>query len=73
MNTPDSPITRKMRDQQGLETALNDGVEDALRRHVQAGVPVVVWRDGKVVELAPDVALAEHLRHKQATKSGTAA
>ena len=73
MNTPDSPITRKMRDQQGLEAALNDGVEDALRRHVQAGVPVVVWRDGKVVELPPDIALAEHLRHKQAKQTDAAA
>ena len=70
MNTHDSPITRKMRDQQGLEAALNDGLEDALRRHVQAGVPVVVWRDGKVVELAPEFALAEHLRHKQARQTG---
>ncbi len=34
--------------------ALHRGVRDALMRHVQAGVPVVEWRDGKSVWLSPD-------------------
>jgi len=73
VNRHDDPISRKLQGRAGLETALNDGVEAALRRHVQAGVPVVTWRDDKLVELPPDVALAEHLRHKQATRGGAAA
>ena len=72
MNRHDDPISRKLQDRAGLEAAVNAGIEAALRRHVAAGVPVVTWRDGKVVELAPEAALAEHLRHKQARQSDAA-
>lgn len=34
--------------------ALAQGVRDALLKHKQAGNPVVVWRDGKIVWLKPE-------------------
>ncbi|HEY8685219.1 MAG TPA: hypothetical protein VIO57_06400 [Chloroflexota bacterium] len=49
----DDPIHR-MRDIPRIQEALNQGVRDALRRHKQAGNPVAVWRDGKVVWIAPE-------------------
>jgi ABC-type hemin transport system ATPase subunit len=71
MSTHDDPLSKKLEDRPALEAALNQGVEAALRRHVQAGVPVVTWRDGSVVKLSPEVALAEHLYTKRAKQSGT--
>jgi hypothetical protein len=29
-------------------------VQDALRAHKRAGRPIVVWRDGRVVEIPPE-------------------
>ena len=34
--------------------ALNAGVREALIKHKQAGVPIAVWEDGKVVEIPAD-------------------
>ena len=30
------------------------GVQDALRRHRLLGLPIAVWRDGKVVWIPPE-------------------
>lgn len=40
------------------EMALKAAVEKAIRERARLGLPVFVWRDGKVVELG-----AEELRH----------
>ncbi|MFO7899986.1 MAG: hypothetical protein R6V58_13115, partial [Planctomycetota bacterium] len=37
-----------------VDAALRKGVRDALVRHVQAGAPVVEWRDGKCVWIGPE-------------------
>ena len=37
-----------------VDEALARGVREALVRHLQAGVPVVEWQDGKCVWLAPE-------------------
>lgn len=37
-----------------ITAALAAGVRQALVRHLQAGLPVVEWRDGKTVWLGPD-------------------
>jgi hypothetical protein len=36
-----------------IESALREGVRDALRRHKEAGLPVAAWRNGKVVWVPP--------------------
>jgi hypothetical protein len=35
------------------EIALKLAVDNALREHARAGLPVYVWRDGKVIEIPP--------------------
>jgi hypothetical protein len=37
-----------------ITQALAEGVREALKRHKQAGNPVVIWRDGKMVWLKPE-------------------
>jgi hypothetical protein len=37
-----------------VDEALGRGVREALVRHLQAGVPVVEWRDGRCVWLSLD-------------------
>jgi hypothetical protein len=37
-----------------ITQALAQGVHEALLKHKQAGNPVVVWRDGKMVWLKPE-------------------
>ncbi|MBI4685273.1 MAG: hypothetical protein HY755_08740 [Nitrospirae bacterium] len=39
--------------------ALAQGVRDALLKHKQAGNPIVIWRDGKIVWLSPEEILAD--------------
>jgi hypothetical protein len=41
-----------------ITEALTQGVREALVKHKQAGNPVVIWRDGKPVWLAPEEILA---------------
>jgi hypothetical protein len=37
-----------------IDAAINKGIAQALRRHKQAGVPIVVCRDGRIVHIPPD-------------------
>jgi len=37
-----------------IDAALERAVKEALRRHKKLGNPVVVWRDGRVVEIPPE-------------------
>jgi hypothetical protein len=32
-----------------IDRAMNDAVHEAIQAHARAGVPIAVWRDGKVV------------------------
>ena len=41
-------------DDERLDQAMRQAVQDALRTHKLLGQPVVVWRDGKVVWLSPE-------------------
>ncbi len=37
-----------------IDKALKKAVQEALMLHKQAGNPIVVWRDGKIVWIKPD-------------------
>ena len=50
----DKDIMALMTEGTEVDEALARGVRDALVRHVQAGVPVVEWQDGKCVWLSPE-------------------
>jgi hypothetical protein len=43
-----------MRDREKISKALAQGVQNALLKHKQAGNPVAVWREGKVVWIPPE-------------------
>ena len=47
-------ITEALADKEKITQALTQGVREALLKHKQAGNPVVVWRDGKMVWLKPE-------------------
>lgn len=51
------------------ERALREAVEDVVRTHRRLGLPLVVWRDGKVVEVQPQtLAVRESPGHYSAEK-----
>jgi len=47
-------IEETFADHEKITEALATGVKEALKKHKQAGNPVVVWRDGKMVWLKPE-------------------
>jgi len=47
-------ISRIIADRDRIASALAEGVKDALKRHKQAGNPIVVMQDGKMVWLKPE-------------------
>ena len=52
---PRKDIYRIMTEQPWVvEQAINRGIREALLRHKQAGLPVAVSRDGKVVLIQPE-------------------
>lgn len=44
--------------------ALREAVGDVIAEHKRLGIPLVVWREGKVVEISPEEAEAEYLAAK---------
>jgi len=47
-------IEEALADREKILKAIETGVREALKKHKQAGNPVVVWRDGKMVWLKPE-------------------
>jgi hypothetical protein len=47
-------LEERLRDDKLIQEALARGVREELRRHKQAGNPIVVWRDGQVVWIPAD-------------------
>jgi hypothetical protein len=50
----DQPISELLADTERVTEAVRQAGRDARLRHKQMGVPLVVWRDGKVVEIPPE-------------------
>lgn len=42
-----------LEDRRLIDEALKQGVRDAMLRHKEAGLPVVIYRDGKTVWVMP--------------------
>jgi hypothetical protein len=47
-------ISQLFADGTEIDRALERGVREALWRHRQLGVPIVVWRDGQIVWVPPE-------------------
>lgn len=48
-------------DQARIDKALRESVQHALRMHKFMGVPIVTWKDGKVVEIPPEEIVVDDL------------
>ena len=51
---PDIDIPAILEDEPRVQKALRGAVQKAIRTHKLMGVPIVVWEDGKVVEIPPE-------------------
>jgi hypothetical protein len=47
-------LIERLEDTDFIERAMRRGVRQALLLHKQTGRPIVVWRDGQVVWIAPE-------------------
>lgn len=43
-----------LRDGTAIDVAIERAGYDVVRRHRQLGVPLVMWQDGRVVEVSPE-------------------
>jgi hypothetical protein len=48
--------------EQRAEMAFKAAVEEVIVEHARQGLPIYIWRDGKVVELSPEELRAESAR-----------
>jgi hypothetical protein len=55
-NPPGSPkdISRLFREGTPIDEAMSAAVREAVLQHKRAGLPLVVWRDGKIVWIPAD-------------------
>jgi len=56
-------IAALVSDEKVVTEALRKGAREAMKRHIAAGVPMVSWENGKVVEIPPEK-LVEMLQEK---------
>ncbi len=47
-------VTEQLADAARVTDAVRQAGRDARLRHKQLGVPIVVWRDGQIVEIPPE-------------------
>ena len=50
----DKDITAIFRDGTQIKRALQAATREAIKQHKQAGLPMVVWRDGQTVFMSPE-------------------
>ena len=48
--------------EQRAEMALKAAVEEVIVEHARQGLPIYIWREGKIVELSPEELRAESAR-----------
>jgi hypothetical protein len=53
-NTERDQADELFADERAIEQALQRAFHKVLERHRQAGVPVVLWEDGKIVRRSPE-------------------
>jgi hypothetical protein len=57
--TPSAEEVARMPWQERVLAALRDGVAEVIAEHKRLALPLVVWRDGKVVHITAEEAEAE--------------
>ena len=53
-NHAEDKISRIFNDESTVTNAIQAGINAALLKHKQLGQPICVWREGKVVWIAPE-------------------
>ncbi len=53
MNKNDIDVGRLFREGTEIDAAMNAAVREAILQHKQKGLPLAVWRDGKVAWVSP--------------------
>jgi len=48
--------------EQRAEMAFKAAVEEVIAEHARQGLPIYIWREGKIVELSPEELQAESAR-----------
>ena len=56
MNQEPKDIDKIFRDGTLIDEAMNLAVRDAVQLHKEKGLPMVVWRDGKILWISPEEA-----------------
>ena len=54
MSQPRLDPETMVRDGAAIDRAIIAARRRVIRRHRQLGIPLVIWRDGKVIEVAPE-------------------
>lgn len=54
MKSTENTVASRLRDGDALDRAIVAAHRRVIPRHRQLNVPLVIWRDGKVVEVSPD-------------------
>ena len=47
-------IARLLQEDEPVKEAIRLGIREAMKRHIAGGVPMVTWRDGKIVYIQPE-------------------
>jgi len=54
MKSAQNTVASRLRDGDAIDRAIVATHRRVILRHRQLNVPLVIWRDGKVVEVSPD-------------------
>ena len=57
--TPDADLQRLLADAEAVEAAIQAAECDTLREHKLLGLPIVVWREGRVQWIPPEEIVVE--------------
>ena len=64
-------VEAKLRDGMAIDRAIVAAQRRVILRHRQLGIPLVIWRDGRVVEVPPDSVELPQLRDESGNVTGT--
>lgn len=71
MIAPTNPPRMPDLDYAAIDTAIAQGIHDAVMNRARLGFPVSSWRDGKVVVLSPEEVLAVEAEKRRKLAAGT--
>lgn len=55
-------VRKALRNRARVQEAMREAVQNAVRTHKLLGHPIIIWKDGKVVEVPPEEIVLEEPR-----------